>query len=69
MAISLHTHSAYSLLDGASRPYDLIKRGSELGYVAIALTDHDSVSGVWEFQRLALDAGIKPIIEIGRAHV
>lgn len=62
MAISLHTHSAYSLLDGASRPYDLIKRGSELGYVAIALTDHDSVSGVWEFQRLALDAGIKPII-------
>ena len=38
MAISLHTHSAYSLLDGASRPYDLIKRGSELG-VAIALTD------------------------------
>ena len=33
MAISLHTHSAYSLLDGASRPYDLIKRGSELGYV------------------------------------
>lgn len=62
MTISLHTHSAYSLLDGASRPYELIKRGSELNYQAMALTDHDSVSGAWEFQRLALDAGIKPII-------
>ncbi len=62
MTISLHTHSAYSLLDGANRPYDLVKRGSELGYKAIALTDHNSLSGVWEFQRLALDAGIKPII-------
>lgn len=62
MTISLHTHSAYSLLDGASNPYELIKRGSELGYKTIALTDHDSVSGVFEFQRLALEAGIKPIV-------
>mgnify|MGYP000892608713 FL=1 len=62
MTVSLHTHSAYSLLDGASLPRELITRGSELGYKAMALTDHNNVSGVWEFQRLALEAGIKPII-------
>jgi error-prone DNA polymerase len=43
--VELHCHSAYSFLDGASHPEDLAARGAELGYEALALTDHDGVYG------------------------
>src|SRR5439155_20803331 len=39
--VELHAHSAYSFLDGASLPEELAARASELGYDALALTDHD----------------------------
>jgi len=42
----LHCHSAHSLLDGAARPGDLARRAGELGYPALALTDHDSLAGL-----------------------
>src|SRR4029079_18466253 len=41
----LHAHSAYSFLDGASLPEELAARAAELGYEALALTDHDGVYG------------------------
>ena len=41
----LHCHSAFSFLDGASLPDELVAAGLSLGYEAIALTDHNSVSG------------------------
>ena len=41
----LHCHSAYSFLDGASQPEELAARAAELGYEALALTDHDGVYG------------------------
>ena len=41
----LHCHSAYSFLDGASLPDELVARADELEYPALALTDHNSVSG------------------------
>ena len=44
----LHCHSAYSFLDGASLPAELAQRADELGYTALALTDHNSVSGSME---------------------
>lgn len=44
----LHCHSAYSCLDGASRPAELAQRAAELGYPALALTDHDSLAGLIE---------------------
>src|SRR2546430_11029375 len=47
--VELHTHSAYSFLDGASLPEELAARAAALGYEAFALTDHDGVYGSLEF--------------------
>jgi DNA polymerase-3 subunit alpha len=60
--VHLHTHSHYSLLDGFSKIDDLIKRALELGFSALALTDHGTLSGAIEFYKKAKKAGIKPII-------
>ncbi len=57
----LHAHSAYSFLDGASHPEELVLRAAELGYEALALTDHDGVYGSLEFAHAAKLAGIRPI--------
>ena len=59
--IELHCHSAYSFLDGASHPEELVVRAAELGYPALALTDHDGVYGSLEFAHAAKDAGVRPI--------
>ena len=57
----LHAHSAYSFLDGASLPEELAVRAAELGYTALALTDHDGVYGSLEFAHAAKAVGLKPI--------
>src|SRR5438270_5751302 len=57
----LHLHSAYSFLDGASMPDELVPRALELGYGALALTDHNSVSGSMEFAVCARALGLRPI--------
>ena len=59
--IELHCHSAYSFLDGASHPEELVTRAAELGYPSLALTDHDGVYGSLEFAHAAKHAGIRPI--------
>ena len=59
--VELHCHSAYSFLDGASHPEELASRAAELGYEALALTDHDGVYGSLEFAHAAKFAGIRPI--------
>ncbi|HEU5490906.1 MAG TPA: error-prone DNA polymerase [Gaiellaceae bacterium] len=72
--VELHCHSAYSFLDGASQPEELAARAAELGYEALALTDHDGVYGSLEFAHAAKAFGVRPITgaEItldGGAHV
>ncbi len=57
----LHAHSAYSFLDGASQPEELAARAAELGYEALALTDHDGVYGSLEFAHAAKHFGVRPI--------
>ncbi len=57
----LHAHSAYSFLDGASQPEELAARAAELGYEALALTDHDGVYGSLEFAHAAKGFGIRAI--------
>jgi error-prone DNA polymerase len=57
----LHTHSAYSFLDGASQPEELAARAAELGYEALALTDHDGVYGSLEFAHAAKQFGVRAI--------
>src|SRR4029453_10843522 len=59
--VELHCHSAFSFLDGASHPEELVTRAAELGYEALALTDHDGVYGSLEFAHAAKFAGIRPI--------
>ncbi|MDZ4168516.1 MAG: DNA polymerase III subunit alpha [Coriobacteriia bacterium] len=60
--VHLHTHSEYSLLDGAARVTDLVKRAGELEMPALAITDHGYMYGAVDFFRTATEAGIKPII-------
>ena len=48
MSSSLHTHSAYSLLDGFSMPEENLKRASELGLKALAITEHGEVTS-WPY--------------------
>src|SRR4051794_10684005 len=61
MVVELHAHSAYSFLDGASLPEELAARAAELGYEALALTDHDGVYGSLEFAHAAKAFGVRPI--------
>ena len=60
--VHLHVHSEYSLLDGACRVEELVKRARELGMPAVALTDHGTLGGAVKFYRAAQDEGVKPII-------
>ena len=59
--VELHCHSAYSFLDGASQPEELAARAAELGYEALALTDHDGVYGSLEFAHAAKFFGVRAI--------
>lgn len=59
--VELHCHSAYSFLDGVSLPDELLHSAAELGYAALALTDHNSVSGSMELAQAARDAGVRAI--------
>ena len=56
MYAELHCHSAFSFLDGASLPDELVAAALGLGYEALALTDHNSVSGSMEFASLGTRA-------------
>jgi DNA polymerase-3 subunit alpha len=72
--VHVHTHSEYSLLDGAARVVrdpkhhgkegrpGLVDRAAELGMPALALTDHGFMYGAVDFYRAAVKAGIKPIL-------
>src|SRR5690606_18752325 len=60
--VHLHTHSEYSLLDGANRLEDLVRRAVDLEMPALALTDHGCMFGAWTFQQLANRHGLKPLL-------
>ena len=61
MYVELHCHSAFSFLDGASLPDELVPTALKLGYQAVALTDHNTVSGSMEFAVSAHALGLRPI--------
>ena len=60
--VHLHCHSEYSLLDGANRLDDLIRRAAELEQPALAITDHGNMHAAWEFQEKTRKAGLRPIL-------
>src|SRR6476660_8543711 len=58
----LHVHTHYSLLDGACKIPDLVKRAKALGMDSLAITDHGCMFGVIEFFNECKKEGIKPIL-------
>ncbi|WP_406197113.1 error-prone DNA polymerase [Kitasatospora sp. NBC_01560] len=54
----LHVHSAFSFLDGASDPEELVAEAARLGVEALALTDHDGLYGAVRFAEAAREAGV-----------
>ena len=59
MFCHLHTHTQYSLLDGASRIADVIKRARQHKQPALAITDHGNMFGAIEFYKACKDASKK----------
>jgi len=62
MFTHFHVHTEYSLLDGHSRPPELVARAKALGMEALAITDHGTLYGTVDFYSECKEAGIKPII-------
>src|SRR5512142_931090 len=60
--VHLHCHTEYSLLDGAIRISDLVKRAQAFGCPAAAITDHGNMHGALVFYEYCKKAGIKPIV-------
>ncbi|HEY4347276.1 MAG TPA: PHP domain-containing protein, partial [Gaiellaceae bacterium] len=60
--VHLHVHSEYSILDGACRIPDLVKRAAELEMPAVSLTDHGSMAGAIQLFKASKGTGVKPIV-------
>jgi error-prone DNA polymerase len=57
----LHAHSAYSFLDGASTPEELVAEATRLELRGLALTDHNGLYGVVRFAEAAKELGIATV--------
>jgi DNA polymerase III subunit alpha len=60
--VHLHTHTEYSMLDGAARLDDLFAETARMEMPALAMTDHGNVFGAYDFYAKAKAHGVKPII-------
>src|SRR5258706_13469311 len=60
--VELHAASAFSFLNGASLPEDLVDRAVELGLPAVALVDTNGVYGAPRFYKAAREAGLKALV-------
>ena len=58
----LHTHTEFSMLDGAARVGDLVRAAVEDGQPALGITDHGNMYGVLDFYRACRDGGLNPVI-------
>lgn len=62
MFSNLHQHTDYSSHDALAKLPELIGKAKELGYPALAITDHGTVTGVIDFYQECKKQGIKPIL-------
>ncbi len=60
--VHLHLHTQFSLLDGAIKIKELPEYAKQLGYQAVAITDHGNLFGSYKFYTTLKGAGLKPII-------
>jgi len=58
----LHTHTEFSMLDGAARVGDLVKAAAADGQPALGITDHGNMYGVLDFYKAAHEHGLVPVI-------
>ena len=58
----LHTHTEFSMLDGAARVEDLVAAAVADGQPALGITDHGNMYGVLDFYKACRDQGVTPII-------
>ena len=69
----LHAHSAFSFLDGASTPEELVEEAARLDLRSIALTDHDGLYGVVRFAEAAAELGMRTVfgaeLSLGDSHL
>jgi DNA polymerase III subunit alpha len=67
--VHLHVHTQFSLLDGAVKVKDLVKRAAAAGQRAVAITDHNAMFGVLDFYKAALEAKVQPILGFELGHL
>src|SRR5574340_1334755 len=67
--ISLHNHTTASLLDGMVKAEMLVEKAYEMGFDAIGITDHGSISGAIKFYNKCRELNIQPIIGIEAYYV
>ncbi|HEY1433871.1 MAG TPA: error-prone DNA polymerase, partial [Thermoanaerobaculia bacterium] len=60
--VELHAASAFSFLDGASLPEDLVEQAARREIPAVALVDRNGVYGAARFYKAAKAAGVKAIV-------
>ncbi|HEX2240985.1 MAG TPA: DNA polymerase III subunit alpha, partial [Actinomycetota bacterium] len=60
--VHLHTHTEYSMLDGASRVSDLFEAAAAAEMPACAITDHGVMYGALDFYKTGTKTGVKPIV-------
>jgi DNA polymerase-3 subunit alpha len=60
--VHLHTHSEYSLLDGANRIPELVAHVQKLGMDSLAVTDHGNLHSAWSFYEAAKARKLRPIL-------
>ncbi len=62
--VHLHTHTEYSMLDGAARVEALVAAASADGQPALGITDHGNLYGIVPFYKACRSGGVKPILGI-----
>lgn len=60
----IHNHTYYSLLDGMGSPEERVIKAKELGMTALAITDHNHLGGVLDFQQACKKHGLKPLLGV-----
>lgn len=58
----LHRHTEYSLFDGFGKSINLAKHAKELGYMALGISDHGTISGLIKHYQACNEVGIKPVM-------
>jgi error-prone DNA polymerase len=60
--VELHCRSAFTFLDGASLPEDLVAAAADIGHDTLALADRDGLYGAPRFYKAAQAAGLRAIV-------